>query len=197
MNAIAQTTVMPPIAYRPLPAYLMEAKYEFLRLLRTPSFAVPTLSFPPLFFLLFGLLLNHGNAGAAQYLFATYSVFGVMAPSLFGFGVAVAIEREKGWLALKRVAPMPPGAQRCVAVRVGFTASRKVGNAVVRNRAKRRLRAAAAEVLARQGTPGTDYVLIARSGTGTRPYAQLVGDLEGALRQVARSGRREESRNEG
>jgi len=96
-----------------------------------------------------------------------------------------------------QAAPMPPGAQRCVAVRVGFTASRKVGNAVVRNRAKRRLRAAAAEVLARQGTPGTDYVLIARSGTGTRPYAQLVGDLEGALRQVARSGRREESRNEG
>lgn len=110
MNAIAQTTVMPPIAYRSLPAYFMEARYEFLRLLRTPSFAVPTLSFPPLFFLLFGLLLNHGNAGAAHYLFATYSVFGVMAPSLFGFGVAVAIEREKGWLALKRVAPMPPGA---------------------------------------------------------------------------------------
>ena len=110
MNAIAQTTVMPAIAYHPLPAYLMEARYEFPRLLRAPSFAVPTLMFPPLFFLLFGLLLNHGNAGAAHYLFATYSVFGVMAPSLFGFGVAVAIEREKGWLALKRVAPMPPGA---------------------------------------------------------------------------------------
>ena len=110
MNAIAQTTVMPPIAYRPLPAYLMEAKYEFLRLLRTPSFAVPTLSFPPLFFLLFGLLLNLANARAAQYLFATYSVSGVMAPSLFGFGVAVPIEREKGWLPHNRVAPMPPGA---------------------------------------------------------------------------------------
>lgn len=104
------TMTLPSVDYRPLPAYLMEAKYEFLRLLRTPSFAVPTLMFPPLFFLLFGLLLNHGNAGAAHYLFATYSVFGVMAPSLFGFGVAVAIEREKGWLALKRVAPMPPGA---------------------------------------------------------------------------------------
>ncbi|MBS0569089.1 MAG: ABC transporter permease [Proteobacteria bacterium] len=110
MNAIAQSTVMSSTAYRSLPAYVLEAKYEFLRVLRTPSFAVPTLMFPPLFFLLFGLLLNHGNAGAAHYLFATYSVFGVMAPSLFGFGVAVAIEREKGWLALKRVAPMPPGA---------------------------------------------------------------------------------------
>lgn len=110
MNTIVKATASPTAAYRPFPAYLMEARYEFLRVLRTPAFAVPTLMFPPLFFLLFGLLLNHGNAGAAHYLFATYSVFGVMAPSLFGFGVAVAIEREKGWLALKRVAPMPPGA---------------------------------------------------------------------------------------
>ncbi len=76
------------------------------------------------------------------------------------------------------------------AVRVGFTASRKVGNAVVRNRAKRRLRAAAAEVLARRGRPGMDYVLIARAATAKRRYADLVGDLEGALRQVDReSGR--------
>ncbi|HSE13802.1 MAG TPA: ABC transporter permease, partial [Rudaea sp.] len=91
-------------------AYALEAKYEFLRVLRTPAFAVPTLLFPPMFYLLFGLLLNRGSANAAHYLFATYSVFGVMAPSLFGFGVGVAIERERGWLALKRAAPMPPGA---------------------------------------------------------------------------------------
>jgi ribonuclease P protein component len=71
-------------------------------------------------------------------------------------------------------------------VRVGFTASRKVGNAVVRNRAKRRLRAVATEVLARDGRPGTDYVVIARAGTGERPYAELVGDLETALRQIDR-----------
>jgi ribonuclease P protein component len=84
-------------------------------------------------------------------------------------------------------------------VRVGFTASRRVGNAVVRNRAKRRLRAAATEVLGRQGVPGNDYVLIARTTTGARPYFQLVGDLEGALRQIvrgARAGRREEVGNE-
>jgi ribonuclease P protein component len=72
------------------------------------------------------------------------------------------------------------------AVRVGFTASRKVGNAVVRNRAKRRLRAAAAEVLSRAGRRGTDYVLIARAGTAERAYADLVTDLESALRQVDR-----------
>ena len=72
------------------------------------------------------------------------------------------------------------------AVRVGFTASRKVGNAVVRNSAKRRLRAAAAEVLSRDGRPGTDYVLIARAGTGERRYVDLLGDLASALRQVDR-----------
>ena len=74
------------------------------------------------------------------------------------------------------------------AVRVGFTASRKVGNAVVRNRAKRRLRAVAAEALPHLGQPGTDYVLIARGETSERPYAKLVGDLESALRQIERRG---------
>jgi ribonuclease P protein component len=70
------------------------------------------------------------------------------------------------------------------APRVGFTASRKVGNAVVRNRAKRRLRAAAAQILTDQGRPGTDYVLIARSGTAERPYLALLDDLAAALRRI-------------
>jgi ribonuclease P protein component len=85
-----------------------------------------------------------------------------------------------------QAAPHPLGTTGAEAVRVGFTASRKVGNAVVRNRAKRRLRAAAAAVLGRAGRPGTDYVLIARGGTGGRPYAELVGDLATALRQIDR-----------
>ena len=71
-------------------------------------------------------------------------------------------------------------------LRVGFTASRRVGNAVARNRAKRRLRAAASALLPQRGKPGTDYVLIARTETGTRPYAALLADLEGALRQLSR-----------
>ena len=71
-------------------------------------------------------------------------------------------------------------------LRVGFTASKRIGNAVARNRAKRRLRAAAASVLPLHGKPGTDYVLIARAGTGERVYAELLADLEGALRQLAR-----------
>jgi len=95
-----------------------------------------------------------------------------------------------------QAAPAPSGKLATAAVRVGFTASRRVGNAAARNRAKRRLRAAAAEVLGRAGLPGTDYVLIARGTTGARPYAQLVGDLEAALRQIARGGRRQEGRDD-
>ncbi len=108
MNTVAVS--IPTSPSNAATVYVLEAKYEFLRVLRTPAFAAPTLLFPPLFYLLFGLLLNHGNADAAQYLFASYSVFGVMAPALFGFGVGLAMERERGWLALKRVMPMPPGA---------------------------------------------------------------------------------------
>jgi ribonuclease P protein component len=82
-----------------------------------------------------------------------------------------------------QAAPAPDGAT----VRIGFTASRKVGNAVIRNRAKRRLRAAADLVLAERGRPGTDYVLIAREGgTIGQAYAELVEDLAGALRQIER-----------
>lgn len=74
---------------------------------------------------------------------------------------------------------------------MGYTASRRVGNAVARNRAKRRLRAAAAAVLPAHGRDSMDYVLIARAGTGARPYAELLADLEGALRQLSRPARRE------
>jgi ribonuclease P protein component len=69
-------------------------------------------------------------------------------------------------------------------MRVGFTASRKVGGAVERNRAKRRLRAAAEEVLAIGGKAAHDYVLIARSETVRRPYALLKDDLQRALKRV-------------
>jgi ribonuclease P protein component len=93
-----------------------------------------------------------------------------------------------------QAAPQPDAGQQDsdqTAPRVGFTASKRVGNAVARNRAKRRLRAAATTVLGRDGKPGTDYVLIARGETGARPYAELLGDLDGALRQLARPRRGE------
>ena len=95
----------------PLRSYWLEAKHELLRLLRTPSFVLPTLLFPPLFYVLFGVLLgSRGGSEAAHYMLATYGVFGIMGAALFGFGVTVAVERERGFLALKRALPMPPGA---------------------------------------------------------------------------------------
>jgi len=65
--------------------------------------------------------------------------------------------------------------------RVGFTASKKVGNAVARNRAKRRLRALAYAVLRPQAQPSLDYVLVGRHTTLHRPWLKLVKDLEEAL----------------
>jgi ribonuclease P protein component len=70
-------------------------------------------------------------------------------------------------------------------LRIGFTASKKIGNAVLRNRAKRRLRALAREGLVAQGQPGWDYVLVARpEATVSRDYADLQADLTQALRSI-------------
>lgn len=73
--------------------------------------------------------------------------------------------------------------------RVGFTCSKRVGNAVARNRAKRRLRAVARDVLPRLAREGWDYVLIGREEvTATRDFTDLIGDLEYALRKLHKAG---------
>lgn len=68
---------------------------------------------------------------------------------------------------------------------VGFTATRKVGGAVVRNRAKRRLREAARALIPLHGRPGSDYVLIARMGTAGREWDRLLDDVKSALTRLA------------
>ena len=100
----------------------------------------------------------------------------------------VAATRRK-WAApglILQAAPAVPQEDTSAApsIRVGFTCSKKVGNAVARNRAKRRLRAAAREIMAVEGTPSHDYVLIGRQETLRRPYSLLLQDLRTALKRV-------------
>lgn len=94
--------------------YVLEAKYETLKLLRMPAYVVPTVAFPLVFYCLFGLAFGGGRAVAgttlSTYLMATYGAFGVIGVGLFSFGIGVAMERGQGWMLLKRATPMPPGA---------------------------------------------------------------------------------------
>lgn len=94
--------------------YWLEAKYEFLKLLRLPAFALPTIGFPLLFYTLFAVTFGKsrmmGDVDAATSMLATYGAFGVIGAALFGFGIGVAVERAQGWMLLKRASPMPMGA---------------------------------------------------------------------------------------
>jgi ribonuclease P protein component len=104
----------------------------------------------------------------------------------------IAALRRK-WAApglILQVAPQPEtDGSRCQepmadALRVGFTVSKKVGNAVARNRAKRRLRAAVDEIFPKHARSGHDYVVIGRQETVERPYSLLLQDLQTALKRV-------------
>ena len=70
-------------------------------------------------------------------------------------------------------------------VRAGFTATKRVGGSVVRNRAKRRMREAARLLLPGHARPGFDYVFIARGGVITRPWPRLLDDVKSALIRLA------------
>jgi ABC-2 type transport system permease protein len=114
MNTPLTAPVARPDNARPpfLRAHALEAWYEFLRVLRTPAFSLPTLCFPLVFYVVFALLIpgQWGDLQKAAYLFATYCAFGVIGPALFGFGAGLAMERQRGLLDLKRVSPMPASA---------------------------------------------------------------------------------------
>ena len=70
-------------------------------------------------------------------------------------------------------------------VRAGFTATKRIGGAVDRNRAKRRMREAARLLLPEHGRPGHDYVFVARGGATSRPWARLLDDVKTALLRLA------------
>lgn len=71
-------------------------------------------------------------------------------------------------------------------IRVGFTTSKKVGNAVTRNRVRRRLRVVADALLAESGKPQHDYVLVGRTAAKDRDFQDLLSDLRNALKQIER-----------
>ena len=101
----------------------------------------------------------------------------------------VAALRRK-WAApglILQVSPQPQSESEGPAedtIRVGFTASRKVGNAVKRNRARRRLKALVREMIATGANPGLDLVLIARPATVDRPFDDLRRDLQQSLQRT-------------
>lgn len=101
---------------------LLETRFQFLSALRLPAFAVPTLLFPLFFYLFFGVVFQRDGVSfvAPTYMLATYGVFGILGPSIFGFGVGLAQERDSGALLLKRTTPMPAAAY--LFARVGVAA---------------------------------------------------------------------------
>jgi ABC-2 type transport system permease protein len=111
-NAIVLETNMP--GSRLWRAYLTEAKYECVRMLRAPAFAIPFLGLPVALYLMFAVLFfgdaMRSDPKAGLFTFTGFDVLGVMGPGLFGFGITLAMEREQGLLTLKRALPMPAGA---------------------------------------------------------------------------------------
>lgn len=98
---------------RVLRAYATEAKFESLRMLRTPGMAIPFLLLPVPIYLFFGVVLAAPaiaqNSGVANYLFSGWCVFATMGPALFGVGCALAAERDARLFQLKRALPAPGG----------------------------------------------------------------------------------------
>jgi ABC-2 type transport system permease protein len=90
--------------------YYLESKFEWLKSIRNPAFALPAILFPALFYTFFGVLMNQNNPKAATYLLCTSGTFGIIGPALFSFGAGLAVERGQGWLDIKDASPMPASA---------------------------------------------------------------------------------------
>ena len=89
--------------------YILEAKCEFLSLLRTPRYSVSTVLFPAMFYIFFGIVMKQdGSPNSPAQVMTAMSAMGVMMASLWGLGAGIASERGLGWLEVKRASPMPP-----------------------------------------------------------------------------------------
>lgn len=108
-------TLIPPARH----VYARESWAEIVKSARMPQFILPTIALPPAFYALFALAMGQGSAEVATRTLATFGVFAVMGPALFGFGANISAERESGQLELKRLSPMPAGAQ--IAAKVAAT----------------------------------------------------------------------------
>lgn len=118
-HAISPALVKPSLTQQSYIWYL-ETRTDLLKTFRSPGFVLPSLLFPVMFYLFFGVLFaSPENPAVPKYLLATYAVFGVMGPALFSFGANVAVEKDRGMLALKQISPMPIAAYFCAKV---FTA---------------------------------------------------------------------------
>jgi ABC-2 type transport system permease protein len=108
---------------RVIGAYVNEVKFECLRMLRSPAFAIPFLLLPVPIYLFFGVILAAPaiakNPGVGDYLFSGFSTFAIMGPALFGVGCTLALERDAGFLRLKRALPAPDGAYLVAKIAVG------------------------------------------------------------------------------
>jgi ABC-2 type transport system permease protein len=118
IGAIAEPTIANAIVAMPfgrlLRAYLSEARYELVRVLRAPAFVVPFLVLPVGIYLLFGVLFARSavekDPAVADFLLSGFSVYAVMGPAIFGIGCLLALERDGGLMKLKRALPAPTGA---------------------------------------------------------------------------------------
>ena len=123
-TTFANSTLERPLG-KTLVIYFKEAKYEFLTRLRLRAYSISTITFPVMFYVLFGLVLNPkdapvGGTTITTYLISTYGTFGVMGASLFGTASGLAAERGLGWLQVKRASPMPPFAYFAAKVVLGM-----------------------------------------------------------------------------
>jgi ABC-2 type transport system permease protein len=103
---------------RLLRAYLVDTKFEFIRLLRNPSILIPVLAITPIMYYLFGVLFinsfdenslgGYTRMSILKLMFVNFSVFSILGPSMVSLGTMMAMERDSGLLTFKRALPIPP-----------------------------------------------------------------------------------------